>query len=78
MCGVEERDAFPGRPARGIKYALGDPLPGYGEADSVGVSGDATRLAVAWRRGDGLPQTDEWISLRFVMSNAKLYSFWAE
>ena len=75
---VNEDDAFPGRPRRGIKYRVEDALPHHTEQDAVAVSEDSTRIPVRWKNGDMLPESEEWISLRFILKNASLYSFWAE
>ncbi len=78
VCRVNQDDEYPRRPNRGIKYDLEDVLPGY--ADSIPVTQDATRAAVTWADRDELPAMDdnEWISLRFTLRNASLYSFWTE
>ena len=78
VCCVNENDAFPGRPARGIKYRIEKPLPNYTERDALPISEDATRFPVRWKNRDTLPKGSNWMSLRFVMQKASLYSFWTE
>lgn len=52
-------------------------INGYAAADCVPIRGNSTRHAVAWKTRPTLSGLDrETIRLRFVVSQAHLYSFW--
>jgi len=54
----------------------GKPLPGFAGSDCDVFSGDAIRHTVTWNGRAGLSElAGKPVSLRFVLKNAKLYSF---
>jgi hypothetical protein len=55
----------------------GHPFPGYSARDSVEIRTDSIRQVVTWKASDELPETDDPIQLRFLLTNASLYSFLA-
>ena len=60
-----------------LQDAAGRPLPGYALADSEPWFGDTADRAVRWReRGsDVSPLAGQVVRLRFVLSDADLYSY---
>jgi hypothetical protein len=56
-----------------ILNASGDPIKGYSEGDCTAFSGDSAGVALAWGERNTIPANSQ---IRFVLRNAKLYSFW--
>ena len=57
--------------------AKGNPLPGYSIKECVPFSGDSTSAKLCWRDKPQVPDSGEaGLRIRFVLSDAKLYSFW--
>jgi hypothetical protein len=50
-------------------------LPGYGFVEAVPVSGDHVRVKLRWE-GSPNPNFDKPVQARFLMNQARLYSFW--
>jgi hypothetical protein len=55
----------------------GRTLPGYSARDSVEIRTDSMSQVVTWKASNELPETDDPIQLRFLLTNASLYSFFA-
>ncbi len=51
-------------------------LPGFALEDCLPVSGDHTRVEVKWRNDNLARLAGSVVRFRFVLQNAKLYSFW--
>jgi hypothetical protein len=57
--------------------AQGTPLPGYEAARCTPCSGDATAAGLSWGLHATVPEASgAGLRLRFVLTNAKLWSFW--
>lgn len=57
----------------------GNTLPGYELTSSKGITGDNLRAPMLWKdHVDILRNPDEAVQIRFVLKNAKLYSFWVQ
>ena len=52
-------------------------LPGYGRNEAVPVSGDHVRVKLRWE-GSPNPSFDRPVRARFILQQARLYSFWLE
>ena len=54
-------------------------IPGFVsyKGDTMPMSGDHLRWPMSWR-GDPQPPTDRPVQIRFIMRQARLYSFWLE
>ncbi len=55
----------------------GRAVPGYSAQDSAEIKTDSVARQVTWGAGDKLPETGGPIQLRFLLTNAALYSFLA-
>jgi hypothetical protein len=53
------------------------PLPGYGRNESVPVSGDHVRVKLQWE-GSPNPNFTQPVRARFILRQARLYSFWLQ
>ncbi|MBN2290813.1 MAG: exo-alpha-sialidase [Pirellulales bacterium] len=59
--------------------AQGQALPGYSLDESVAFSGDSTSAKMEWHGKPRVPDSGAGgLRIRFVLSNAKLYSFWID
>lgn len=59
-----------------VQDAAGKPLPGFTLADAVETIGNETDRVVRWKAGTDLgAQAGQPVRLRFVMKDARLYSF---
>lgn len=52
-------------------------LPGYGRVEAVPVSGDHVRVKLKWEGSPNL-NSDKPVRARFILNQARLYSFWLE
>ncbi len=57
--------------------AGGIPIPGYTAADCLPVKSDGIAQTIRWRKHAELPGTEERLRLRFVITAASLYGFYA-
>jgi hypothetical protein len=68
-------------PAEPAAYTGGpdtlDALPGYGRNETVPVSGDHVKIKLRWE-GSPSPNFDKPVRARFILNQARLYSFWLE
>jgi len=63
----------------GLLAEDGTPWDGFGAQDCDPLRRDATRIPISWNGVAELPvEADQPVRLRFVMENARLYSFWVE
>ena len=67
-------DAAAGSLAVEALSASGEPLPGLTLEDCQAVQSDGVRQAVRWRGEPRLP-VGQPVRLRFLLQNARLYSF---
>ena len=54
----------------------GDVIQGFSRADCPPLTGDSVDMAVNWKTGAALPKGP--VKIRFIINNARLYSFWVE
>ena len=56
-----------------------DAIPGFVsyKGETVPMTGDHMQRAMSWK-GDPQPPTDRPVQIRFIMKQARLYSFWLE
>jgi len=60
-----------------VQDEWGNPLPGFGVADSVELFGDSVDLGISWKSGKKLEELlGKKIRLKFKLRDADLYSFW--
>lgn len=60
-----------------ILDAAGNPLPGYGLADAIALTGDQLDATVAWNGGSGIGGlAGAGIKLKFHLTGGDLYSYW--
>lgn len=75
---VEAESKVPAEPAA---YPGGpdtlDALPGYGRKEAVPVSGDHVKVKLRWE-GSPPPNFEKPVRARFILNQARLYSFWLE
>lgn len=55
--------------------AAGKVWPGYSASDCVPMTTDGTDQTITWKSHSTLPNSESGLRLRFVISNASLYSF---
>ena len=73
---VINADARGGAVAAELLNAAGDPIPGFGRDNCRPFRGDSVRHVLKWRDGSNLGSLqDTPVRLRFILTNAKLYSF---
>ncbi|PQO46764.1 LamG-like jellyroll fold domain-containing protein [Blastopirellula marina] len=53
----------------------GEVLPGYSQDACTAISGDGVQQKIVWKEKTLLPERDQPLRLRFVLSDASLYSF---
>ena len=52
-------------------------IPPFSSANAIPVTGDATRIPVAWQSGASLKSlAGEVVRFRFTVTRGRLYSFW--
>jgi len=62
-----------------LRDEFGAVIEGYGAADSAPLGADSTAAAMAWQHGPSvLALRHRPVRLRFLLRNARLYSYWAE
>jgi hypothetical protein len=70
-----------GRLRVGLADLDGDPIPGFALEDSIALTADGTDQTVQWKENAVLSaakQRHEHLRLLFELTNASLYSFWAD
>ncbi|MFH1567507.1 MAG: hypothetical protein ABIL09_05845 [Gemmatimonadota bacterium] len=62
-----------------LRDESGAVIEGFGAGDCAPVGADSTAAAVAWQHGPSVePLRQRPVRLRFLLKNARLYSYWAE
>ena len=62
-----------------VLSADGQPLKGFYQSDCLAIRDDSTRIPVTWKRHSIIePALGQPLSLRFSLTDAKLYAFWVE
>jgi hypothetical protein len=70
-------DAARGEVRVEVLDAKGAVVPGYSAAESIALHSDNTLAAVKWKRGADLSKlAGKPVKFRFILRNARLFSFW--